>query len=531
MGYRITSTIALNAINTNNITQDELNKSIERVGTGLRINRASDDASGMSIANELRSKSKSLIQAIQNTNDGIGIVKIADNAMDKQIKLIEKIKVKSIEAAQSSISSESRNKIQNEIVKLMDDIDKIAITTRYNNQSLLSGTFTNKKFQIGAYSNESILANIDSTTTDKIGHTRFETGATITSSSIVSLNFIDAHSSADISLESVVISTSAGTGIGVLAETINKHSEKLGLKSSWSNKLIATDSIKSGSIGGLSINGIEIGNIDDIKANDKDSKLVNSINSTTDNHGIVASVDESGRLNLSSIDGRGIKISAKALSNSININNSISTRGAGYLSYSSINSILSINNKDTLKTENYGNLTLKKIGTKDIIISGSTQLTSNSIHHSGISAIGFGLDNIGKKVESEVTINLKKVKSGFTIDEAEAIGSFIDKLATKDIKTKSATNKDFIIGIGVTTLSGAMATIDLADSAMEDLKAIRDDIGYTHSQLLTAMSNLSSNLVETYGAESRIRDTDLAEETSNLYKHTFQEELLSHMLL
>jgi flagellin len=115
----------------------------------------------------------------------------------------------------------------------MEELDNIAETTSFNGQSLLSGQYTDKKFQIGASSNETISLDINATSSDKIGHVRFETSNNIVSASTVSLKFMDVDGMNDVNIESTIISHSAGTGIGVLAETINKNSEQLGIKASW----------------------------------------------------------------------------------------------------------------------------------------------------------------------------------------------------------------------------------------------------------------------------------------------------------
>ncbi|MBE7358894.1 flagellin B, partial [Campylobacter sp. RM12327] len=141
-----------------------------------------------------------------------------DKAMDEQLKILDTIKAKAVQAAQDGQTTESRRAIQNDIVRLMESLDSIGNTTSFNGQKLLSGTFINKEFQVGAYSNESVKATIGATTSNKIGLTRFETGASITASSEVKIKFINTDGVNDYEIESAVISTSVGTGIGVLAE-------------------------------------------------------------------------------------------------------------------------------------------------------------------------------------------------------------------------------------------------------------------------------------------------------------------------
>lgn len=231
MAFQVNTNInALNAHAVSTFTQYNLKNSMEKLSSGLRINKAADDASGMTIADSLRSQASALGQAIRNTNDGMGIIQIADKAMDEQIKILDTIKTKAVQAAQDGQSTQSRSMIQMDIKRLIEGLDNIGNTTTYNGMALLSGQFSNKEFQVGAYSNQSIKASIGATTSDKIGQVRVETGALVTASGETTVVFRNVDGVNDITLESVKISHSAGTGLGVLAEVINKNSDKTGIR-------------------------------------------------------------------------------------------------------------------------------------------------------------------------------------------------------------------------------------------------------------------------------------------------------------
>ena len=116
----------------------ELDSALSRLSSGLRINSAADDAAGMAIADSLKSQANSLGQSIKNANDAIGILQTADKAMDEQIKILDAIKTKATQAAADSQSALSRQAIQNDIVRLMEELDNIATTTSCNGISLLS---------------------------------------------------------------------------------------------------------------------------------------------------------------------------------------------------------------------------------------------------------------------------------------------------------------------------------------------------------------------------------------------------------
>ncbi|MCQ2646653.1 flagellin B, partial [Helicobacter pylori] len=218
MSFRINTNIAAltsHAVGVQN--NRDLSSSLEKLSSGLRINKAADDSSGMAIADSLRSQSANLGQAIRNANDAIGMVQTADKAMDEQIKILDTIKTKAVQAAQDGQTLESRRALQSDIQRLLEELDNIANTTSFNGQQMLSGSFSNKEFQIGAYSNTTVKASIGSTSSDKIGHVRMETssfsGAGMLASAAaqnlteVGLNFKQVNGVNDYKIETVRIST------------------------------------------------------------------------------------------------------------------------------------------------------------------------------------------------------------------------------------------------------------------------------------------------------------------------------------
>lgn len=134
--------------------------SLEKISTGSRINRASDDASGMVRANQLRAQYEGLQQGIKNANDGIGIAKIADGALDEYGKLLVEARKKALDAASDNNSAESRATLEGDVKKLLAQADSIATTTSFNGINLLDGSFSAKKFQVGAYSGQTIDVSI-----------------------------------------------------------------------------------------------------------------------------------------------------------------------------------------------------------------------------------------------------------------------------------------------------------------------------------------------------------------------------------
>ena len=264
MAFQVNTNVnALNAHAQSTFTQTSLSSSLQKLSSGLRINSAKDDASGMAIADSLRSQANTLGQAIRNTNDGMGIIQIADKAMDEQVKILDTIKTKATQAAQDGQTETTRKAIQADINRLVESLDNIAATTSYNGLSLLAGGFTNKEFQVGAYSNQTIRASIGATSSDKIGHVRTETysdGTTGGGFGTASLSFTSMGITRQ--LETVKVSSSAGTGLGVLAEAINRYSDELGgVRAEADVRLTGNKLTGAGSLTAVSINGVNIGAI------------------------------------------------------------------------------------------------------------------------------------------------------------------------------------------------------------------------------------------------------------------------------
>ena len=158
MGFRINTNIsAMNALRNSTMNNVNLDKSLNSLSSGLRINKAADDAAGLSIANKLSAQSQGLGQAIRNSNDGIALIQTADGALEEYGNILKRVRVLATQASNDTQDADSRAYISQEIQALLSEASDIATTTKFNGINLLNGTgalageFT---FQIGAYSNE-----------------------------------------------------------------------------------------------------------------------------------------------------------------------------------------------------------------------------------------------------------------------------------------------------------------------------------------------------------------------------------------
>ena len=154
-----TNVASLNSMESAANTQNNLRNSLEKLSSGLRINKASDDASGLAIADKLRTQANSIGQSISNGNSAVALTQIADKAMAEQSNILDIVKTKLIQAGTDTTSQEGREAIGKDIDKLLDQLDNIASQTNYNGTKLLEGTASGASsltFQMGETSSDTI---------------------------------------------------------------------------------------------------------------------------------------------------------------------------------------------------------------------------------------------------------------------------------------------------------------------------------------------------------------------------------------
>ncbi|EAM0746743.1 flagellin, partial [Campylobacter coli] len=328
-------------------------------------------------------------------------------------------------------------------------------------------------------------------------------------------------------------------------DEINKNADKTGVRATFTVETRGMAAVRAGTTSDtFAINGVTIGKVA-YEDGDANGALVSAINSVKDTTGVEASIDANGQLLLSSREGRGIKIEG-------------SIGGGAFI------------NKDMM--ENYGRLSLVKNDGKDISISG-TNLSSagfganNFISQASVSlreskgqidaniadAMGFGSVNKGVMLAeaSSVSAYMSASGSGFSAGSGYSVGSgknYSTVLTTNPITISAAsqlskvynvsagsgfssgstlsqfaTMKTTAFGVkdetaGVTTLKGAMAVMDIAETAITNLDQIRADIGSVQNQVTSTINNITVTQVNVKAAESQIRDVDFAAESANYSK-------------
>ncbi|HEG5396643.1 TPA: flagellin, partial [Campylobacter coli] len=369
----------------------------------------------------------------------------------------------------------------------------------------------------------------------------------VTQSGVVGLTIKNYNGIEDFNFQNVVISTSVGTGLGALAEEINRNADKTGVRATFNVQTVGTGAIEASATSeDFAINGVIIGKVD-YSNNDENGSLISAINAVKDTTGVQASKDENGKLVLTSADGRGIKITGdigqganiihkenygrlslvKNDGRDINIGGTnISVAGFASTQQISQSSVslreskgqINANIADAMGFNAYGG------GSKQIVFASSTTISAYmSQEGSGFSdASGFSVGsgkNLSESFSGVIIVNSTNFSAIFNASDGSGFSAGSNQSQFATIRTSvgnQAGVKDETAG--VTTLKGAMAVMDIAETAITNLDQIRADIGSVQNQVTSTINNITVTQVNVKSAESQIRDVDFASESANYSK-------------
>lgn len=517
-----TNISSINAQRNLNRSQGALQTSLQRLSSGLRINSAKDDAAGLAISNRFQTQVRGLNVAIRNANDGISFAQTTESALDEISTALQRMRDLSVQSANDTNSSSDRISLQAEVSQLVQEIDRIAKTTTFNNRPVLDGSSETISFQIGANANQTVsVAGVDArsaslgqqpgivqSTGNRVflvdggdaGTQGVQEGAngvsdisdfTVRLDSVANLdaiNIADAAYGGNLSSASIASLTDRtasdyGTGLAkTIADRINSvrkggEASMQGVYATAKTVFRGADIIAgdySGTIdansdssgigtgalnnGDLVINGVDVGPVEFL-AKDSSGALTRAINAKSDVTGVTASVDRNGELVLTAEDGRDIILSTS----SAQVSNDLFGGG------------------DELNVDRFdANFT-------DLRVTGRVTVT-------GTDTLNFEGNNIAE---------LGMDANGLADDGSEANVQAIGTIASADI----------------TTIDGANRLITSVDSALDQINSIRGQLGAIQNRFESTVRNLSSISEALSAANSRILDADFAAETANLSKN------------
>ena len=162
--------MAMNANRQLAINNTNTQKSLEKLSSGFRINRAGDDAAGLSISEKMRAQIRGLEMASKNAQDGISLIQTAEGALDEVHSILQRMRELAVQSANdTNMTTVDRQAMQTEINQLLEEISGISTRTQFNTQTLLDGTFKDKVFHIGANSGQNMKITIGAMTTSGLG--------------------------------------------------------------------------------------------------------------------------------------------------------------------------------------------------------------------------------------------------------------------------------------------------------------------------------------------------------------------------
>ncbi len=203
--------MAMNTHRQLSINETNSSKSIEKLSSGFRINRAGDDAAGLSISEKMRGQIRGLNQASRNAQDGISLIQTAEGALDETHSILQRMRELAVQAANDTNVTIDRTAVNTEMTQLSSEITRISSNTQFNEQNLLTGSFSGKVFHIGANAGQTLSVDIGNMSAASLG-----------------------VSSSDIGVASAASASSAITTINTAITTVSTERSKLG---AWQNRL------------------------------------------------------------------------------------------------------------------------------------------------------------------------------------------------------------------------------------------------------------------------------------------------------
>ena len=463
-----------------------LDTAMERLSTGMRINAASDDAAGLSIATRMESNISGMNQAIRNAMDAQSLIDTAESSQAETMNLMQRIRELAVQAANDTNSQSDRLALNAEVTQLRTEIDRIASTTTWAGQNLLDGTFVGKSFQIGSFAGETLKINQDAMTSANLGEHSYETvgmssaAATTATATMASTGFTvlgkDGSAAAAVTAEDDAKALAAAVNVDT-ADTGVKAVAHTALQFEFGASTAPTTSTSFSLNGGGTAQTISasITDVTDLTA------LVTAINSKSGTTGVTAEFNgtDKSKLILREQDGDNITIE-------------------GFTSAASGTELTAtITEQSNYEGTSFSDaITLTSGGNDSTIYTGVAKLTSTE---------AFALS--------------KSVTTG------SATNSYFG-----DSDTSKASSLDQVSQIDISTRAGAEAALSVLDTSMLKVAESRGELGAVSNRLDSTVANLTAIVTNTAASQSRIQDADFAAETSNLTKSQILSQAATAML-
>ena len=487
-------------------------KSTEKLSSGYRINRAADDAAGLSISEKMRSQIRGLNQASTNAQDGISLIQTAEGALNEQHSILQRMRELSVQASNGTETNEDREAVQNEIEQLQSELTRISDTTEFNTMKLLDGSQSGSKVQASvSKSAESNLKTVEATAqVNKMAAAVAENDG---GDSKLSVTVLDKNGNATTTEVTVSYNKTSGkfTANGkdlTTAGTPNNDADATKVGDALKEALEATDFGKNYDItnnaGKLTFTAKEKGSTSDAILTSNDGGATTEATTKTQNTG----TEEYKQIaeGIGAYDGSG------------NIEDKIFTVNGEKFLYVTDPAKLG----DDYKDVNY----VKVTGTSGSLATDGTDTKTMAALIKAKTGIEAEADNAAK-----TTLNLKP--------SSTATGKGIElQIGANEGQTMNFTLDDMsadALGVGgnnvnLSTQDSAKTATTTIDAAIKKVSAARGRMGAVQNRLEHTINNLDTASENLQTAESRIRDTDMAEEMVNYSKNNILAQAGQSML-
>ncbi|MDC7278417.1 flagellin [Butyrivibrio fibrisolvens] len=441
---------AANASRMLSITAGSQAKSTEKLASGYKINRAADDAAGLSISEKMRKQIRGLTQASTNAEDGVSAVQTAEGALTEVHSMLQRMNELAVQASNGTNSETDRTSIQDEINQLTTEIDRVAETTKFNETYLLKGSNGTKTMKIDAHD-----AGLEGTLTQNTAKATFTMDTLAVGDSV----------------------TIGGTKYEIGAEDLDEAIRTLGLTNQ--------------STGSITISG----------------KSFELSDTTSEKEAKVRFAD------INKFAGAGSSIGYNGKTVSIFSEDSTMDLTA---SYTDKNTKTLINDKKAYEMVKTELAAASSIGASNAI--STADIDDNE--DASAKKISFSFDKGSNTVQNDLTFNLHV---GSDADMTNKIGVTINAMDSTALGIK---------GLNVSDASGKAATyaIDAIADAVSKVSAQRSSLGAIQNRLEHTIANVDNVVENSNAAESRIRDTDMAEEMVNYSKNNILQQAGQAML-
>jgi len=455
----------------------ELDTSIERLSSGLRINSAKDDAAGMAIVSKMESQVRGVNQAIRNANDAQKLIDTSEGAHVETLNILQRLRELAVQSANDTNQALDRTFLNSEATQLKAEIDRIAKDTTWNGAKILDGTFTSKQFQLGANANEKVTYSIDSAKSADIGN--------YAAHGIAALNDTAANTMAANTLTitgyvgTASVSVTALDTAGTVATAINAKTATTGVSATAITKAKLSGLENAGTVAFTLGNGTSTASISVTITSTSDLRVMkDAINAVAGTTGITAEMSTNAAIILTHSTGEDISIQ------------SIDTGTA---------------DTDFVVTA------LDRNGTASTTATNSYTLNENGASVTSVTVSG------------QISLNSHKTFS---------IASSVATVETNhfDDDSGATTSLSAISAISLGTASGAESAIQAIDGAIAKINQSRADLGAISNRLDSTVSNLTNVSTNVEGSISTVKDANFSVETSQLTRAQILTQAATSML-